>query len=249
MEELDKRIIQLVPNYFEYDFEKLVLAYQNYIKRPKKKASCSFEDLLKEFSEGRTYASIAKTYGISRERVRQIYNESFAGLFDKYNSGWDRIHKVRDYKERTDLLNTPAFKIWTTVFNRVGLPYDLARGVAPTTLFLKNIAIVNGWKCRLYNCESIIRQGRRLYSRVIVTNNILDEHDFLLICRTRKNQVEYFIVPTSVVPHTSGTNPKNLYIPFDLETTQGMAVYWLEYLNDWGRLKQFKGEGLSNQSQ
>jgi len=212
-----------------------------------KKINASFEEFLNLFSSDcNSFANIGKTFDVSREAIRLIYQKYFTHLFPNRSNGRfrQRICTLKRRKLKAKTLPTDgllreianlALKNNFTV-ERILRKID-GGGYKFATKWVK----INRKKCKIAHIKHIFKLStnvNRSYSRVQPTISVLKGFDFLIVAQDVAGYPKrYFIIPTlEILRGYENKNSRYLYIP--IEKTQGKKPkidFW-KYEDAWSLL-------------
>lgn len=184
-----------------------------------------FEEFLEKLEYGYTFADIGKHYGITRERVRQLYNAHFSILFPTKR-------KTRT-KAVNDLASSPNFEPFIKQFYIEDIDFSLypthfGRGHLSRTLMY-----VNNKVCKLVGNPAVYDK----YHRISCSTTTLQKIDFLLIHRKIEGESQFFIIPKDVLESLVNMEVEyhGFYIPliFSEKGYNKSQIDYKQYLDAW----------------
>jgi hypothetical protein len=213
-----------------YEIEK-----ENYSRHPK---PIDFDTLYDLFKKGRPLKDIGKQSGLSRERVRQIYNSYFKRVFkNKTHSEVRNKIKVRK-KIALFLAQNP---ILDAINNRC-IANNLKFELEPTISGYKKTRIkINGCRCavtRTYESTKFAKGKAPRYSRVNIPLTSMNSVDFVIIYQVAK--LRFFVEPSSeLVKYLSKGDLVQAYMPLveSMNHRRPAKVNHFDYIENWNILK------------
>lgn len=221
-----------------------------YRPKPGLKPAVTFEQYLELFTdEANTFTAIAKALSLSKERVRQVYNNYFSSLFPDRPSGHALYaRKRRELAARSLRLSAPVAELadWLRQRNYhcEGVPLFYATGTIRA--FQQGALLINKKYCqvRTVHCTATTHAGNwPSYTPVRVTIRSIRRYDFLIVIQKVKGYPKRsFIIPiTDILKVYTGPGIKTLYIPLKklapYHNRYQRMDFW-QYENAWPLLKQ-----------
>lgn len=224
--------------------------------RPRKQ-NLSFEEWFERFNEGLTFTAIASDIGVSRERVKQIYDIHFFELFGG-NSGQDR-YRSKTHKQRLiiarraeeTLFKNPTFRIIAKQAEKAGyavaaVPHHQDGRLTGTvrTSFLS----INHRPCSIHVCSKVTTTsvGGRLYAKFNLALNTLKKVEAVVFRIVVEGYAEQtFVVPsellqTRIFNRLSERKYRQILIPVERPLTNKKAhacIDFWKYEGAWHLLR------------
>lgn len=176
-----------------------------------------FDALHAEFSNDcKTFREIAEDQGLTRERIRQLYNKYFSRIIPRRPDGRAR-RRVCTLKRRAlnktvrleRLFNNPAAFALKSAVESFGLGINIIR-LNPTSLS------IGGKQCAFYFCNKARQnqpRSKKLYWRFNLSLQSLKKSEFVVLLLIESEEFRFFIVPTHKLPVRNLEVRKNLYVP------------------------------------
>ena len=215
-----------------------------------RKSELTFEQWFEIFNEnrlnGEEISQIVGRKRITRERVRQIYDEYFKPAFDG-QTGRERFsaclsERRREKKEQADneIFESPVIKVIAESARKAGCRIKAGRRNSGQHIAL----LVNGYKCSVHNASIAWRPGKqqkRSYGHIQMTYSVLCETDAYIIYVNIIGFPEHiFVIPSSLLLQLYFTpldsERKWLYIPLEQLPAYNNSHQRLDF---W----QYEGEG------
>ena len=221
----------------------------------RRKHNASFEDWLEYFkSDCVRFEAIGDEVGLTRERVRQIYNDHFCELFEG-KSGRERVQActlesrhVKTKRSESELFeNDPVVRVVVEKARAVGCRVSavptLSEGVPTGSVWARRV-LVNGHLCSLHRLQQVwsLRATCRRYAHASVSLTTLAEVGACIFHVTLENlPVRTFVIPSlDLQSRKRGSGPKkaaaSIYFPTEKLPTnpQGCKGHdWWQYEDAW----------------
>jgi len=203
-----------------------------------------FNLLFKMFAEGQSMASIGKCFGLSRERVRQIYNKHFKRVFN-FKTGTERQIEQTEKKLQKELYSeNKVVRLIKQKCEENGLKFQPVLSASGYSLRQKRV-LINGYHCLISLSESkgstfTKSKNNNRYCRLGFLRESLESNNFIIIWQQKKKR--FFIYPTLLLLQTYKNDKGNvyLYVPFEEieHKTRKPKINHFAYLENWKQLQQ-----------
>jgi len=149
------------------------------------RGSIPFDDLLQMLREKKTFNQIARHFGVSRERIRQIHFEYFADIIPvselkKYHAERRRANREEflalNRKELMKGKDSPLLRLAKRV-EEIGLSFGLIEGNA--NIYMRKTVLINGRRTR-FLIGNVTRRKGATYNRVTIARRSLQTVEFVV---------------------------------------------------------------------
>ena len=192
-------------------------------------------ELTAAFSGAETFAAIARRAGVSREYIRQVYNERFADVFPNRKN----VVRLRRTSQKILTVLASGRERWSDaaamVANRATKAgckvQSKVRSLPGNLSTASNLLLINDHTCVCHQRKArFLRGGRKtnLY-HVMITRAPTAEFHVLV---AGKN---LFVVPTEVLHRYYAS--RSVYIPSYPRTGSTKSLDWWQYKDAWWQLK------------
>lgn len=218
------------------------------------KAHVSFDRLVELFGNDCTsFADIAREFGITRERVRQIYQQYFTRVFPNRSGGRVRrklcalkTNAVRkgDFSSGVPQLLTRIAEI---VCSRGYVCNKIPKGIKGNYIaaFKTSSLSINGKICGVHCLMNEYRTPRRKskYTLFLLRRTSVEKYDFLIILRQIETNEQWFVVPVPVLLGSWDTakKKKTFYIrdkKIPVYHNRYPKIEFWDYLDAWHLLQK-----------
>jgi len=217
----------------------------------KRTVTLSFDELTKAFQRPVTFYTLATEWGVSRERVRQIYQVYFSKWAPRSKkTGRGRLAKVRKRQEIAQLAEARALNYLLQLLRRKTRGRGIRIDAIP-----KAVGIL-GKRFRLNGYLASVREafaqrktggGPAKYYGFQITRRSLEETDLhiFLTYQTELSEPSVYIIPNDVLLDRFGDEDRHtFYIP-----ANGYSSYnniksktnFDYFLNNWGIVSSLRG--------
>lgn len=209
-----------------------------------RKVFCSYDELQQEFSTDISYGDLAKKYGVSRQRMHQIYMKYFENFLGDSKQRRKRREAADQARARVESMKRiPKLNALRLVCESLGLTIEPTALVRLQRRASDYYVYINGYKCKVQ--ASIIARpanpsGHHGYHRFNVTRRTLEGIDFNIWIAGDKDE-KYFIIPTDLlrVRYRPGKERMTFYLPdgnYPVYNNQYPQMTYWDYHNRWDLL-------------
>lgn len=207
----------------------------------------SYAELEREFLTNKPYLEIAQHYGVSRQRIQQIYSKYFQPFMDTPRQRVNarvaiaQAERLAQGFQRT-VKKTSKLAALKTVLESQGLNLELipVRDYGGSTFTVK----VGEHVCRVQIARrksTTSPKSKRLYWRFNLTYKILELHEFVIFVCGADGDEDFFIVPSQLlIDNFSWRNGRcNICIesknlpPYNNQISR---IQWRDYNKAWSQL-------------
>lgn len=176
--------------------------------------SLDFDRLYAEFSNDcKTFEDIAKSQGVTRERVRQLYMKYFSQIIPRRPNGRAR-RKICTLKRRTlnkqeRFFNYPAASALKSAVELLGLGIRVIK-------IETRIVSIEGKRCYFYvsrKARQVSPVNKKLYWRFPLNPSTLKRSEIIILALLENGNFRFFIVPVRQLPARFFEALRSLYIP------------------------------------
>lgn len=229
--------------YWEIPYEALAM------KKPKrgseagsyKKFNISIEEFRNLVMQGKTQEEIGQISGVTRERVRQLYNKY---LRAEFGVGWIRRvslnDELRERKRDEDAKKKPKLALLKSILDVVGLKFEVVAGQYHWLAHPSKV-LINGYRCKLYWCKTALpthEKSNHIYYRANGAGDSVEWADFLIVmCGFHGEQT--FVLPSKLVRETYPSYRTIMHIPaerYEVYNNQYPKLPWWNYYEAWSQL-------------
>lgn len=197
------------------------------------------------FVSNKSYLEIAQHYGVTRQRIEQIFNKYFAPFMDRAMvRRRKRIAASQAANREAMVGRTYRLDLVRSLAEAMGLEFRaIANEKFPNRVY-HNIAWVNDYKCGIQVSKTLSFPnpcGYRGYWRFAATRDTIERCDFMIFIAGATGEERIYIVPSSVLLETysKGQYFKHITIPneeHEVYNNHGPKIDYWEYLNSWDLL-------------
>lgn len=207
----------------------------------------SYAELERQFLTNEPYLQIAQRYGVSRQRIQQIYRKYFQPFMDTPKQRVaTRLAVSQANKVANALSNTTKRNAKLAALKSALESEGLTLQIIPTKNYGGNTFTV---KVREHICRvqiarapmSTSPKSHRLYWRFNLTRQILESHEFhILVCGTGGNE-DFFIVPSNMLVEYYNSENDHWSICIESQNlpaynNQWPRIPWWDYNKAWSQL-------------
>lgn len=215
-------------------------------EREKYKHAVAYADLKAMLEAGESFRAIGAKYGLSHERIRQIYLRYCKDMKNGCESeSSPRVRaKARAVRKRLRMIldNETLFDIKSRC-EHYKFEFNLVAKAAKDYEYLLEVVSINRNLCRIYIIGHSIKHAEAAkteYGKVNILAANLEKCDFIIVRNMVTN--EYYIYPVSVFkPLMQGQKSVGFYIPMRLKRIQkSRKIEHEKYREAWGQLRRQK---------
>ena len=206
-----------------------------------KKFKLSIEEFRNMILDGKTQEEIGRAAGVTRERVRQLYNKH---LRAEFGVGWVRRislnDELRERKREDDVKKKPKLVMLKRILDTVGMKFEPVAGQFGWLAHPSRV-IINGYKCKLYWCKTASPTHERsshLYYRANGAGDSVEWADFLIMMCGHQGEMS-FVLPRELVRTTYPSYRTIMHVPaerYEVYNNQHPKLPWWDYYEAWSQL-------------
>lgn len=196
------------------------------------KLKLNFDGLFKMFQADYSLEEIAERAGVTRERVRQIYNKYFRTIFDGQSlrnrrfrcTTRNRLTKARE--SGLELLKKPVMRAIVEEARRAGCTVKtlcMSRDSTSYDAMIKStVLLINGYRCSIHRITALSKTNpkqKSFYARTMICRGVVCRVDAFVVHTILPGFPEHmFIIPSSVLQTAyfgspNGKNRKTFSLP------------------------------------
>lgn len=170
----------------------------------------SYVELERQFLTNEPYLQIAKRYGVSRQRIQQIYSKYFQPFMDSPKKRVNaRLTVARAEKLDRVSREIPKLAALRSALESVGLTME----PIPTKHYRANSFTVKVGEhlCRAQVASHPMKTSpkcHRVYWRFNLTYDTISTHEFSIFVCGKDGEEDFFIVPTTLILDSHPFNPQ-----------------------------------------
>lgn len=196
----------------------------------------SYDELYRQFETNKPYAEIAATYGVSRQRIQQIYKQYFQPwMSTPKERRAARLAESNLGKVASHMRAIPKLEVLRTAVESLGLRMEPVATVRLPNRASHYFVDIEGHRCKVQTTAKsalMSSRGHRSYWRFNLTRHTLEQCEYNIFIAGSEGLENFFIVPSKLIVDTLlFTRPyKTAYI-----ATQNLEPYnnQLPKLNFW----------------
>jgi hypothetical protein len=208
-----------------------------------RKCRLSFDELFTHFANKyNTHLAIAEAAGVTRERIRQIYNKHFRQFFGNMSGRELRsanVLAIRSVESKTAWEGDETLRVIGEKAQKAGCSIE---AVLNPYLRTKSL-LIEGKMCgvhTLHNTVSVLRtRVKYTHTSVLVVQASRNFAEIFRVC-PQGYQERIFVIPFSAWAHLASGSRKSFYLPLEhtpLYNNHASKIDYWKYEDAWHLLK------------
>jgi hypothetical protein len=196
----------------------------------------SYDELYRQFETNKPYLEIAQAYGVSRQRIQQIYKKYFQPFMATPKQRMEaRLAESNLLKRAKHVREIPKLEVLRTAVESLGLRMEPVATIRLPNRASHYFVDIEGHRCKVQTTAKsalMSRRGYRSYWRFNLTRYTLEQCEFNIFIAGTEGLENFFIVPSKLILET--LLPKGPYKTAYI-ATQNLEPYnnQLPKLNFW----------------